>query len=266
MFDNNIFIFIIVFLSLILIIKIITNRNKNSNEKFTLSANEQNSLNNYIESVIKDVFKEDVDAARNLDKLLNSIYTDTAITFPVDRVYTYNIILQSKLNLNKLYLSNGIDDLIKSIIFPIGCIYIQFPDNNTNDLTTMFPDNKSPAQLFGGTWIQIFNTEGIFFRTPGKLADELRTNGFQDYAMKHLTGQTNYLQGDDDNPSGGMDTSINNVFTAHQASIRTESDHDMQWGIALDFKTTGNDKELRVTNRLFRIWKRIPDKITVPDN
>lgn len=39
--------------------------------------------------------------------------------------------------------------------YPIGATYIQFPGRD------------SPSTLFGGTWSQIFNTEGVFFRTEG---------------------------------------------------------------------------------------------------
>lgn len=36
-----------------------------------------------------------------------------------------------------------------------------------NETYTQYPGEKSPAELFGGTWTPLFENEGVFFRTPG---------------------------------------------------------------------------------------------------
>jgi len=40
-------------------------------------------------------------------------------------------------------------------VMPVGATYIQFPGY------------AAPSALFGGTWVAIFDNEGVFFRTPG---------------------------------------------------------------------------------------------------
>ena len=112
-------------------------------------------------------------------------------------------------------LINNIDlkDIIINIKYPIGCYYIQYPENNINihdddgieinDIDTMLPNAKSPEKLFGGKWEEKFNGDSVFFRTSGVLSDDTRLNGIQPYAMKNLYGWTSIAQTNLSNPGFG---------------------------------------------------------------
>jgi hypothetical protein len=104
-------------------------------------------------------------------------------------------------------------DIIFNIRYPVGCYYVQYPENNTNihddddieigDLDTMLPYAKSPESLFGGKWEEKFKGESVFFRTGGILSDDTRLNGVQANAMKNLYGWTSIAQTNLWNPGFG---------------------------------------------------------------
>ena len=64
--------------------------------------------------------------------------------------------------------------------YPVGCYYVQFPNASSNTDSAEFPTSQRPATLFGGTWVEQWSTESVFFRTRGTLSDSGRTNGSQD--------------------------------------------------------------------------------------
>ncbi len=116
--------------------------------------------------------------------------------------------------LNKFMINNvELKDIISNIRYPVGCYYVQYPENNTNineyddidinDMETLFPAARSPEVLFGGKWEEKFNGDSVFFRTGGILSDDARLNGVQPYAMKNLYGWTSVSQTNLWNPGYG---------------------------------------------------------------
>lgn len=84
-----------------------------------------------------------------------NLYVQEAVTpFTVKRV-TFNTI------------KTWILTWIYGYIYPVGSFYVQYPDAASNTDATAFPSAKRPATMFGGTWVEIFNTEGIVFQTAG---------------------------------------------------------------------------------------------------
>lgn len=77
----------------------------------------------------------------------------------------------------KTFLQNLIDT-----IYPVGCTYTQYPNDSG-----IFLQSEEPANLWPGTsWKEMFNTEGVFFRTAGGSSEDGRSNGIQlDEVKKH---------------------------------------------------------------------------------
>jgi hypothetical protein len=134
--------------------------------------------------------------------------------------------------LNKFMINNvELKDIILNIRYPIGCYYIQYPENNINihddddieigDLDTMLPYAKSPEKLFGGKWEEKFKGDSVFFRTGGVLSDDSRLNGIQIYAMKNLNGWTSYAQTNISNPGYGAQGVLEDVEIT-EGSIKTD--------------------------------------------
>jgi hypothetical protein len=254
MLGNNILNILLIGSIIILIYLFINKLNK---EKFT-----NDEISNSIDRIIKTNFNYDIDSIKNLDELSNYINNDNNLYIPVkNTIILNNFIASGNLNIKTdLFLKNkNIKNKILELAFPIGCYYVQFPNENTNDLLKAFPDEYSPQKLFGGIWISKFTTESIYFRTDGNLSNEDRNNGFQDYAMKRLTGETGWIQGNYKGTNEGT-----GVFTGEDRSrkIRTDdgyaSDH---YGIQSNYDTGNNPyipngEENRVRNRLIRVWKR----------
>jgi hypothetical protein len=69
---------------------------------------------------------------------------------------------------------------VLNLVRPVGSQYIQYPANASNNYATAFPVAERPATLFGGTWVELWEDEAIFFRTGGTKTAELdRTSGKQ---------------------------------------------------------------------------------------
>jgi hypothetical protein len=99
---------------------------------------------------------------------------------------------------NKLYIDNKTArEYLLDICFPIGSFYVQFPDISHNTIFLAFPINQTPGKLFGGSWIEKFTDDNVFFRTMGGLSDENRDNmNTQDYALSRIYGKTAWGQAD----------------------------------------------------------------------
>lgn len=81
------------------------------------------------------------------------------------------------------------DTLYGPNLYPVGSFYVQYPDAASNDDATAFPVSARPATMFGGTWVEQFNTEGVVFQTAG-YDGAGRTNGlmadqFQGFRMSY---------------------------------------------------------------------------------
>jgi len=62
-------------------------------------------------------------------------------------------------------------DAINVERYKVGSYYTQYPIVGQNTFAGMFPENESPGVLFGGTWSLQYDTEEVFFRTPGPGGD-----------------------------------------------------------------------------------------------
>ncbi len=176
---------------------------------------------------------------------------------------TNNTSYINKLNIseNSIFNDKSLNTYIYDIIYPIGSFYVQYPSANSSTDKTAFPDNAKPQNLFPGTtWTEQWKTEGVFFRTEGPLSDIDRINGKQNYAMKRLTGKMSWVQTYLDNYGSGND----GVFgtTPDTGKIKTDSGTGGDWGhrnsfnIQKIFPQNNSLSEIRVKNRLFKIWKR----------
>ncbi len=169
-------------------------------------------------------------------------------------------------------------DLINNYKYPIGCYYTQYPNSNVNlntkgdSIITPFPEDKTPAKLFGGTWVEMWSNESVYFRTGKENTNayegESRENGFQNYASKKITGWTSWAQSSysDGTPQRLPDPGDGRegVFTKFEVTqIKTDGGGGDDTGHRNIFDTkvvlpnNSSEDEIRVTNRLIKIWKRI---------
>ncbi len=129
---------------------------------------------------------------------------------------------------------------------PIGSQYIQYAVSASNDAAVSLPTSEAPTALFGGTWEKLWETESVFFRTEGTLADTDRTAGLQE-----------------DQFQGFVVDIAGNIEAASGAAIRglrpaTSTDDVQSIGISTD-GVNGTPRTGAYThpkNRLMRIWRR----------
>ena len=130
---------------------------------------------------------------------------------------------------------------ILNVVYPIGYLYAQYPGGLTPS-----------AMLWPGVWEAQFETEGVFFRTPGGQASTFES-GIQEDAMQRITGWigdvahgariaswaqgvfTHYRGVSYGNAGGGGNTESFYFDSARQTRTATET---------------------RPRNRTFRIWQR----------
>jgi len=181
-----------------------------------------------------------------LDKIQDCADNTNTIVF--NNISTNNITIDEK-ELNKYLLD---------IVYPIGSFYVQFPDISHNQVSRAFPDDKSPQNLFGGIWELMWDKDAVFFRTEGTLSNVSRNaTGIQPDAMINLKGYTSWTQTNYDNRGGGS-TGVFSIGTVTQ-KIRTDSGNGDDTGIRNLFELSAGiqtGSEVRVKNRIIRIWKR----------
>lgn len=184
---------------------------------------------------------------RLLDKLQDCSNDNTNNNNIFKNIYTQSITIDQK-ELNKYLLD---------IAYPVGSFYVQFPDISHNQVSRAFPEDTSPQKLFGGVWEVMWDKDAVFFRTEGSLANNSRsTKGIQPDAIRNLNGNTAWTQTNYWNSGGNS----SGVFTAKLQKIGTDKGGGTDTGSRNLFELSaviqiGN--ELRVRNRIFRIWKRI---------
>lgn len=123
---------------------------------------------------------------------------------------------------NPAILANDITGIASRLTsYPVGATYIQFPGYS------------SPSSLFGGTWSQLFNTEGVFFRTEGGNASAFGGGVQGDLFRSH----SHYV------PSG--------AYGAGYAGYKP----GYGWANAMRTGAEGGD-ETRPINRTIRVWVR----------
>ncbi len=162
------------------------------------------------------------------------------------------------------------DDLINNYKYPIGSYYTQYPNSNVtlningDSVNTPFPEEKTPAKLFGGTWIEMWSNESVYFRTGKQNTNAYEGNsrekGFQNYASKKIAGWTSWAQ----SSYGKSGEGNQGVFTKYETTgIKTDGGGGNDTGHQNIFDTkvvlpnNSSEDEIRVTNRLIKVWKRI---------
>lgn len=149
--------------------------------------------------------------------------------------------------------STAWNDLIYSDAPPIGAQYIQYAISASNDAAVSLPTAEAPTALFGGTWEKLWETESVFFRTEGTLADTDRTSGLQE---DQFQGHKWQLDLDATSGSAGTHAYLAGSFAIDGAvdGIATDSIKT-----PLDNGTDGTPRTGAFThpkNRLMRIWRR----------
>ena len=272
----NILIYILL---LLIIIFVIYNKYYilNSSEKMTLQ--EIDNINTNINKKVNNLYNTTFEPVEKLSNLLNN-FDNQNYDLVLNKTEFINLLGNIEINNNitinennNLYIQNKLfKQYIIDIIYPIGSFYIQYPAANSNNIIIALPDALSPSKLFGGIWEKQWNTESIFFRTEGILSYDARNNGFQDYAIKKLTGisplyQPNYLNFID-NSTGKKAIDYGNKLdklfyqgtNLSYPKIKMDSGDGTDIGVKYTFdnrySSKVSDKEGRVKNRLFIIWKR----------
>ncbi|MCL2374136.1 MAG: hypothetical protein FWC65_02725 [Treponema sp.] len=152
---------------------------------------------------------------------------------------------------------------------PAGSCYIQFPISGRSDLDGMFPANEAPAALFGGTWSLEYDTEEVFFRTPGP-SGNVGANRGRAWSAAQQWGASGGVAGIEPDAIRNIQgvisrfrllpstTQRNGVFETRQVgsdiaaagtSSAAELEINASWALPTD--TVNHPR-----NRLIRIWKR----------
>jgi hypothetical protein len=157
--------------------------------------------------------------------------------------------------------------------YPIGSYYTQYTEVETTNPVTAFPQSETPAALFGGTWKECFQGEGIFFRTAldstgevnnkrgqtwkpasGEVAAHWETStkaGIQEDAIRNIEGKFN-----PGGESGGMwaEGAFATDTQGHIGSAKSDFDNwSYEFDASLVVPTAG---ENRPKNRMIKVWKR----------
>ena len=80
---------------------------------------------------------------------------------------------------NQIVTMNTLRNAIVQRLFPTGTYYTQYPVTGQSTLTGMFPDNKAPAVLFGGTWTIRFEGEEVFFKIASSTIEANRGKAYR---------------------------------------------------------------------------------------
>lgn len=177
--------------------------------------------------------------------------TAATVTYATSAGYAASADTATKLatarNINGIPFSGEADITIPVSAWPVGATYIQFPGQS------------SPSALFGGTWQQLFNTEGVFFRTEGGDASAFG-DGIQSDALQEMTGSfrvppsynhTNFIK------------SADGVFSSERITMggsRTDDDFGSSYQSVVHFNAANSVRtatETRPVNRTIRVWKRV---------
>ena len=149
----------------------------------------------YNEIDAKDVERMDMNGILlDITGAINDLQTNGASTWTLDGApYTkgalawyQDSLYQSRKNNNSETPSHGGDwyevDLQKRIM-PIGSTYMQFPGR------------PAPAALWGGTWVELYANDSVFFRTGGSASNSFNGSIQQDQIKSHTHSATSASAG-----------------------------------------------------------------------
>lgn len=173
-----------------------------------------------------------------------------------DDVFILNLTPDKNFLVNHIYKNvANVQELGESLAlrYMIVPYYVQYSDVQGN-----FDSNEEPSMWFKKmynvttTWQIMFNTESIYFRTEGSLANANRSNGFQGDAGRELTGTLGWANG------GGLFNLFSGVFSPYGQYSRDWSYSNSYDGRSTNFnasKQWATANEFRVRNRLIRVYK-----------
>lgn len=117
---------------------------------------------------------------------------------------------------------------------PIGAAYIQFPGYN------------APSTVFGGTWSAVFDSEGIFFRTPGGNATSFG-GGIQEdaFQLHRHTSSINLIWNAASEQFAGGSSRQSNSLEAYMNGYAEQGGGTPRTAV-----------ETRPRNRTIRVWVR----------
>jgi hypothetical protein len=212
--------------------------------------------------VILIIFILFLNKREGLQTMSAEVYNNTQNICNADGISYFNIL---DISSNSLINDKSLNKYILDQVYPIGSFYVQYPDDGL-----FFLDKFSPNELFPGTfWKPQWEDEGIFFRTEGSLSNFYRIGGLQDYALKEIKGTMSFHQTNLHNETfhGGGRAGVfgnNNLKESiNLKKISTDDGNGEDMGHRDVFRVStvlpknSSDKEIRVKNRLMRVWKRI---------
>ena len=171
-------------------------------------------------------------------------------------IFTFNLIPDNNCILDPIYKNvTNVQELGESLAlrYMIPPYYIQYPDTSGN-----FNANEEPSNWYKKmynittTWQIMFNSESVYFRTEGDLANVERSNGIQNDAGRNARGSFYILYAKNNNQGVFYDGGdVNNGI------YLVEYNQYWQVGnVVMDLsRSYATANEFRVRNRLMRIYK-----------
>ena len=177
------------------------------------------------------------------------ITEDNVINIKVDAAIDANLVTQTNEALGE-NVQTALDILNSRYMIPP--YYTQYPLENGN-----FDANEEPSNWYKKmynittTWQIMFNTESVYFRTEGDLANVERGNGIQNDAGRNATASF-FIRGSIAMQSSGVLVGAINSKSWASSYTNTDSPSSITLDLSRAYATAN---EFRVRNRLMRIYK-----------
>ena len=170
-------------------------------------------------------------------------------------IFTFNLIPDNNCILDPIYKNvTNVQELGESLAlrYMINPYYVQYADLSGN-----FNSNEEPSVWFkkmynvNTTWQIIFNSESVYFRTEGDLANVERSNGIQNDAGRNATASF-FIRGSIAMQSSGVLVGAFNSKSWASSYTNTDSPSSITLDLSRAYSIAN---EFRVRNRLMRIYK-----------
>jgi len=163
-----------------------------------------------------------------------------------------------------------IDNLVvKFKEYPLGSYYTQYPVEGQSTIAGMFPSSESPAELYGGTWTDMY-LEDVFFRTGNTLGihrgqrwlgtswSNNGTVGVEPDTIRNIHGEIAPIWAGNWAQNGVID--VFDTFTYEGVNNLMVPDTGyMIYGINLMInasRVVPTDNDNHPKNRLLKVWKK----------
>ena len=172
---------------------------------------------------------------------------------------------------NQIVSMNTLRNALIAERFPLKSYYTQYPVPGQASLAGMFPADRSPAVLYGGTWTECFTDEEVFFKAGVLAAEASRGKKYDKATQSWVDGGTPGIQGDAiQNITGDLTVTYATVrLTRAGVSLKGESasrdnntspsfsTNQLQGSITLDAsREVPVDTDNHPKNRLVKVWER----------